>query len=52
MQAYVCSGVLRQNERLCTVWAPRLDLGKIKSKIKFAFLLPTILETVNYLAGK
>ena len=38
--------------RDCTVWAPKLDLGKIKSKIKFAFLLPTILETVNYLAGK
>ena len=38
-------GVLRPNERLCTVWAPKLGLGKKKAFFFLFFFVLFLLGT-------
>ena len=40
-------GVLRQNERPCTAWAPKLGLGKTKKHLMFFLLFSIILGTLS-----
>ena len=48
-------GVLRQNERPCTAWAPKLGLGQKKSTVNTFYVIPdhlTNFEVFNYQVNK
>ena len=50
-QRFPASGVLRRNDRSCTVWVPKLGWGK-KNLPSIFWLFNIIILSVKYLHGK